>query len=164
VLDASSLSCVDFPDRYLLPGTFTDPLEATGNTLRHTLHAGEPLLESALIPEHGGELMQEAIDRDFRAYPLPSSSVSFPIGELWAGSRVDVLAVSEEGALPLLENVEVLGISGRYSYPVSNEPGTVSSDSGECIILHITGEEACRLAEAQEKGKVELMLLPKNRP
>jgi pilus assembly protein CpaB len=165
ILNPSSLSTVDFPDRYLLPGTFTDPLEITGNTLRYPLKAGEPLLESSLLPPQGGGLAQNSLDDGFRAYPLPSSSVSFPVAELAEGSRVDILAVSEEVAQPVLENVEVLGLSGRYSFAGStgNDQPASTSSSAECILLQITPEEACLLAAAQERGKVELVLCPGKR-
>ncbi len=157
VLDASSLDVVDFPDVYLLPGTFTDILDATGATLRSGVRAGEPLLESALLPAEGGGLAQESLDRGFRAYPLPSSSVSFPAAELHAGSRVDIIAVPGDGAVPLLENIEVLcvhGIPSSGGDPSATAPACESA----CILLQVTSEEACRLASAQESGKVEVLL------
>lgn len=162
VLNPSSLAQVDFPDRYLLPGTFTDPLPVTGSTLRHTLRAGEPLLESALLPPHGGGLAFNSLDEGFRAYPLPASSVSFPLGELSEGSRVDVLSVSKEEARPLLENIEVLGISGRDNLTRSSQEivSSATASAGECILLQVTSEEACLLAAAQERGKVEIVLRP----
>jgi pilus assembly protein CpaB len=165
VLNPSSLSTVDFSDRYLLPGTFSDPLEITGNTLRHPLRAGEPLLESSLLAPQAGGLAQNTLDEGFRAYPLLSSSVSFPAAELSEGSRVDVLAVSKESARPVLENVEVLGISGRRSLSgsIGDDLTATTSSSGECILLQITSEEACRLAAAQENGKVEIVLRPGRR-
>lgn len=165
VLNPSSLSLVDFPDRYLLPGTFTDPIAVTGNTLRHPLRAGEPLLESALLSAQGGELAQSQLDEGFRAYPLPSSSVSFPSGELAPGSLVDILAISKEGARSLLENVEVLGLSGRHASTQSSpdEIPSAGASTVECILLKITPEEACLLAAAQETGRVEIILRPGKR-
>ncbi len=152
VLDPSSLSLVDFPDRYLLPGTFTDPLPLAGATLRHTVRSGEPLLESSLLPPSGG-IVLESLDKGFRAYPLPSSSVSFPASELPTGSRVDILAVAGGEASPLLENVEVLRVCGLP------QDGT-GGGGGGCILLQVTCEEACRLGAAQEGGKVEVLLRP----
>jgi pilus assembly protein CpaB len=165
VLNPSSLSMVDFPDLYLLPGTFCDPLEITGNTLRHPIRAGEPLLESSLLAPQAGGLAQNTLDEGFRAYPLPSSAISFPAAELCEGSRVDILAVSKEGARPLLENIEVLGLSGRHSFTgtIGDDLPATASSAGECILLQITTEEACRLAAAQESGKVEVVLRPGRR-
>ena len=164
VLDPSDLKVIDFPDRYLLPGSSTDPLLLAGSTLRHPLAEGEPLLESDLLPAGGGGLAQESLEQGFRAYPLPASSVSFPLGELAAGSRVDVLAVGEQAAVPLLENVEVLGVSGGPSSPQAAEAGyEVGGDPwSACILLQLTSEEACRLAAAQEGGKVEVLLRPRD--
>jgi pilus assembly protein CpaB len=162
VLDPSSLSLIDFPDVYLFPGTFSDPLALAGSTLRHPVKAGEPLLESALLPLSGGGLARASLDKGFRAYPLPSNSVSLPSGELYGGSRVDILAVMEDKAYPLLENVEVICVYGRLTaQPADSGSFATTVDyAGECIILQVTAEEACRLASAQEAGKVELLLRP----
>lgn len=166
VLNPSCLSTVDFPDIYLLPGTFTDPLPVTGKTLRHSLQAGEPLLESALLPPDGGGLAQSSLDEGFRAYPLPSSSVFLPTRELSGGSRVDILAVSGGEAHLILENIEVLGISGppHPSQSLDESLLTTIESPEECVLLQITAEEACRLAAAQEEGRVEIMLRPAQRP
>jgi pilus assembly protein CpaB len=159
VLDPSSLSLVDFPDIYMLPGTYTDILAVTGATLRSAIRTGEPLIESSLLPPGGGGLTLDALDRGFRAYPLTSSSVSFPAGELHAGNRVDILAISGDGAVALLENIEVLYVHGIPRYLAGDDALAASDDYvGECILLQVTCEEACRLAAAQESGKVELLL------
>lgn len=162
VLDPSCLTTVDFPDLYLLPGTFTDPLEATGGTLRSPIHAGEPLLRSSLWSPQSGGLAGGRLDKGFLAYPLPASSISLPSSELCEGSRVDLLAIRGEKAWPLLENVEVLGISGRRPATVSagTDMGSASGTAGECIMLQLTSEEACLLAAARENGKVEMALRP----
>lgn len=159
VLGPQSLSVIDFPDLYLPPGTYTDPAMVTGGTLLHAVNAGETLLESALLP-HGGGLVLHSIDKGFRAYSLPADSVSFPVGELSQGSRIDILAVTGEGAGPLLENVEVLSVFGRLIAYQGDGEGLVSpgGSAGECILLQVTPEEACRLAAAQESGKLEILL------
>lgn len=160
VLDPSCLELVDFPDVYLLPGTFTDALEVTGKTLRSAIKAGEPLLESCLLAGGGG-LARQSLDGGLRAYALPASAVAFPAGELPAGSRVDVLAVSGEVAVPILENIEVLYVYGDNLFMgegAAAEPPVEYAE--ECILLQVTSEEACRLAAAREEGAVELLLRP----
>jgi Flp pilus assembly protein CpaB len=161
VLGPSSLSLVDFPDRYLAPGMFTDPAAVSGGRLLHATGAGEPLLASALLP-HGSSLGTESLDGGFRAYPLPASSIAFPVDGLVQGVRVDILAVNEEGARTLLENVEVLCVLGRLAiYPEDGEGlSSPGGSEGECILLQVTAEEACRLAAAQESGKLEVLLRP----
>ncbi len=157
ILDSSSLTAVDFPDRYLLPGAFSDPGPLEGSALRRSLRAGEPLLESALATA-GSDLAASSLDRGFRAYPLPASCVSFPVWELSRGSRVDVLAVYGDGAMPVLENVEVLGVPVRFAETGTAAEGVV--DPSPCILLQLTSEEACRLAAAREAGTVEVLLRP----
>lgn len=162
VLNPSSISLVDFPDTYLLPGTFTDPQAVTGKTLRHGVEEGEPLLESALLSPHDGGLIQSALDEDFRAYPLPISSVAFPVKELSQGSRVDVLAIAGGEARYILENVEVLGVSVPSLVTTATEESYIPAAdlSDGCILLQITAEEGCRLAAAQEEGRVEILMRP----
>ena len=162
VLNPSSLAVVDFPDIYLLPGTFTDPQAITGMTLRHGVEEGEPLLESALLSPHDGGLIQNALDEDFRAYPLPISSIAFPAGELSQGSRVDVLAMAGGEARLILENVEVIGVSFPSMVATTSEEGyiPVVDPSQGCILLQITCEEGCRLAAAQEEGRIEILMRP----
>ncbi|MEW6553824.1 MAG: Flp pilus assembly protein CpaB [Actinomycetota bacterium] len=159
VLDPSSLRLIDFPDLYLLPGTYTDTAMVAGSTLRCAVSAGEPLLDSSLLPRGGGSLTMDALDKGFRAYALAASAVAFPAAELHAGCRVDILAVTGEGAAPLLENVEVIMVHGLPT-SAGSEAGPVASQdyAGGSILLQVTGEEACRLAAAQEGGRVELLL------
>jgi Flp pilus assembly protein CpaB len=158
-IDSSCLSTVDFPDRYLLPGTFSDPSQLNGSTLRCGMASGEPFLASSLLNPGAGSLAQNSLDPGFRAYPLPASSVSFPVSELSQGARVDIIFIGKEVTRTLLENVGVIGISGRKATPDSTAYAA-SEPNGACIILQLTGEEACRLAGAEEEGKVELVLRP----
>jgi len=161
VLDPSCLTLVDFPDRYLLPGTCTDPSGLSGVSMRHALRAGEPLLESAMMLPGSGSITCESLDRGFRAYPLPSSSISFPASELPAGSRVDILAIADEGVDLVLENVEVLSVYGMSFHVPSGDSQIVAPDSSaDCVLLQLTGEEACMLASARQNGEVEILLRP----
>ena len=160
VLDPSCLEMVDFPDVYLLPGTFSDTLEVSGAALRCAMRAGEPLLESCLL-RRGDGLARQSLDGGFRAYALPASAVAFPAGELPAGSRVDLLAVRAEVASPLLENIEVLCVYGDSRWAGEGAAGAAVGDRADaCILLQVTSEEACRLAAAREEGAVELLLRP----
>ncbi|OFW60497.1 MAG: Flp pilus assembly protein CpaB [Actinobacteria bacterium RBG_19FT_COMBO_54_7] len=157
-LDSSCFSAIDFPDRYLLPGTFTDTSQLSGNSLRYNLTAGEPFLESSLLRPQSGGLAQNALDPGFRAYPLPAGAVSFPVSELSEGTRVDVIAVGKQATRPLLENVEVLGVSGKKSTVSGDNYVGAAQSEDPCILLQLTCDEACRLALAEEEGKVELIL------
>jgi pilus assembly protein CpaB len=157
-LDSSCLSTVDFPDRYLLPGTFTEASQLNGSTLRCGLAAGEPFLESSLLDPGAGGLTQNSLDPGFRAYPLPSSSVSFPVDELSQGARVDIIAIGKDMTRMLLENVEVLGVAGRKRSSDGGGYSLAQETNETCILLQLTQEEACRLAAAEEEGKVEVVL------
>lgn len=161
VLDPSCLSLVDFPDRYLLAGTCTDSSALTGATMRHALRAGEPLLESALLTPDSISTTCASLDMGFRAYPLPSSSVSFPPRELTAGSRIDILAANDAGVDLILENVEVLSVYGASVHATGNDPTFTGDGSGSCILLQLTCEEACSLAAARQRGEVEVLLRPR---
>lgn len=159
VVDPSSLRLADFPENYLFPGAFTDPGEVIGSSLRGAVSEGEPLLASSLLSpgEHG--LARSSLGRDFRAYPLPATAVAFPAVELREGSHVDILALTGDVAVLLLENVEVICVYGGRVFAMQ-ESAELSSASSPCIILKLTPEEACRLAAARGRGEVEIMLRP----
>ncbi|MBC7230865.1 MAG: Flp pilus assembly protein CpaB [Actinobacteria bacterium] len=159
VIGPASLRVVDFPEGYLLPGTFTDPTEVTGCLVRAPLGEGEPLLASVLLPPGESGLAHAGLERDFRAFPLPAAAVSFPVGELREGSRVDVLAVHADSVELLLENVEVICVHGD-GLGLTEGNGPVAAESSACILLKLTPEEACRLAAARKGGEVELLLRP----
>lgn len=162
VLDSSSLESVPFPDRYLLPGTYTDPSQVTGRSLSRPVGRGEPILESALF-SFAEEETWAALDPGFRAFPLPSGAITFPLSRIPADGRVDVIFVEGDSARLGMENVKVVGISANAdtSAPVGGNALGASSWSSGCVLLEVTPEEACRLASALEEGRVEIMLRPR---
>lgn len=159
VIDTASLRLVDFPERYLLSGFFTDPGEVVGGSLLSAVGEGEPLLATSLLSPGEGGFPDSSLEREFRAYPLPASSVSFPAAGLREGSRVDILALAGEAATILLESVEVINVYGGHDAFVEGNAAALDGAS-PCILLKLTPEEACRLAGAREGGDVELLLRP----
>lgn len=163
VLDGSSLQLVPFPDRYLLPGTFTELSPLTGRRLSHPVRQGEPILESALL-SGGMEELQESVAPGFRAFPLPQEAVNFPLSFLPPRGRVDILFVEGSMARLGLENVRVLSAapaaeSGGSSWETPS--GLSSSAKDICLLLEVTPEEACLLAAALKEGGVEVILRPR---
>jgi len=161
VLDSSSLQLVPFPDRYLLPGTYTEVSQVSGRRLSHPVRQGEPVLESALL-QGGDEEMRDSLTPGFRAFPLPQEAVNFPISRLPPQGRVDIVFVEGESARLGLENVKVLGTTAAEGASFHRESASGSpSGSASCLILEVTPEEACLLAAALEGGRVELLLCPR---
>lgn len=157
VLDSSSLKLVPFPDKYLLPGTYTDLSRLSGRRLAHPVREGEPVLESALLS--GGDEARESLTPGFRAFPLPQEAAHFPFPSLTPEERVDIVFVEGDSARLGLENVKVLGSMAVEnlvsSWRPSSEPGPASSG---CLLLEVTPEEACRLAAVLKAGRVEILL------
>jgi Flp pilus assembly protein CpaB len=163
VLDASSVTTVDFPDRYLPAGTFTDPSDVVGCAVHQPHLAGEPILESSLFPGGRSVLASLAVPEDFCAFPLPASATSFPVHLLYPGCRVDILQADDGEARPILREVEVLLVeTGPAGVPGEETASYAGMES--CVFLEVTMEEACRLAGALEAGAVEVVLLSPRRP
>lgn len=162
LLDGSSLQLVPFPDRYLLPGTFTELSGVSGRRLSRPVRQGEPILESALLSGVTEEL-QEVVTPGFRAFPLPQEAVSFPLSFLPPRGRVDILFVEGDLARLGLENVRVLGttlaVGGDLEWGAPQGSSSLADDA--CLLLEVTPEEACRLAAALKEGGVEVMLRPR---
>lgn len=164
MLDASSIDLVPFPDKYLLPGTFTDTAEVSGRILRCSLRRGEPLLESAVLSSQERTTLQYELDAGLRAFPLPCEAVAFPPPLLAAGSRVDIICSCGGFSRLAMEDIGVLEVYDLSSPAHSQGPGGDALPGnwtgGGCILLAVTPEEACELAAALENGKVELALRP----
>ncbi len=155
-LDPSSLQLVPFPDRYLLPGTFTDPSPLSGQRLARGVRQGEPILESALLSA-GGEELSEVLTPGFRAFPLPQETAGFPFHAILPGSRVDLVFVEGEAARLGLEDVKVIGSAAAAgsSLDLSSDP---ADQPCGCLLLEVTPDEACLLASALKAGRVEVLL------
>jgi Flp pilus assembly protein CpaB len=158
VLDSSSLQLVPFPDRYLLPGTYTELSRVSGRRLARPVRQGEPILESALLSSEGEEAC-ESITPGFRAFPLPQEATNFPLSSLPPEGRVDIVFVEGDSARLGLENVKVLGMTATENSASSWESssGSTPLPSG-CLLLEVTPEEACLLATALKEGRVEVLL------
>lgn len=160
VLDPSSLQQVPFPDKYLLPGTFTEISRLTGRRLARPVRQGEPVLESALFS--GDAEARESLAPGFRAFPLPQEAANLPFSSLVPEERVDLVFLEGDSARLGLEDVKVLGTIAAENlastWQSSNEQGTSPPD---CLLLEVTPEEACRLAAALKGGRVEVLLRPR---
>ncbi len=168
VLDAASLDLVPFPDRYLLPGTFTDRAEVSGRVLRYPVRQGEPLLASAILSPQEGPWATSALDAGLRAFPLPCEAVAFPPSQLTEGSRVDVVCSRGGSSRLALENIKVVAVfdpaSTAYAGGAGEEAHSGNWTSAGCILLAVTPEESCELATALEDGRVEIALRPAREP
>lgn len=161
VLDSSSLQLIPFPDRYLLPGTYTDPEQVFGRRLYRPLREGEPVLESALLPGGWKEVL-ESLTEGFRAFPIPQEAVDYPFSCLPPQGRVDILFKEGDPARLGLENVRVLGTTTTSGSDDSTwEAAGSASPSEGCLLVEVTAEEACRLAAALRDGGVEIILRPR---
>lgn len=164
-LDPASLDLVPFPERYLLPGTFTNTEEVSGRVLRYPVRQGEPLLAGAVLSSQEGAWAASALETGFRAYPLPFEAVAFPPSQLTTGSRVDVVCSGGGSSRLAMENIGILGVFDPASPAYAGEEAASGNWTRDgCILLEVTPEEACELAAALENGRVELVLCPAREP
>lgn len=122
-----------------------------GARLATRVASGSSLLWSDLDIAQGGRSLSSLVRAGMRAYALSARNVTFD-GLLRAGDRVDVLWTGNDGSrtVTLLENILVLA-SGRGDDQIE---GLASGT----LALSVTAEAAERLAYAEQRGRLTLIL------
>jgi len=152
---------VEWPRDYLPTGVVGATNLVRDRVTRRAISAGEPLLESALLPIGAEAGLHAMISRDRRAISVQVDAVIGVAGWVKPGSRVDVLAtlqrVDWERPLPftkvILQDVKVLAIDQELEKVDSGSAEVVS-----VVTLEVTPEEAQGLAYAANEGALQLAL------
>lgn len=161
VLVESRVEVVDWPTAYLPEGVIDDPSRVRDRVLRRAILEGEPLLESALLPEGAEAGLHSLIRRDRRAMSVEVDAVIGVAGWVKPGTRVDVLAtvrrVDWERPVPysqvILQDVLVLAIDQKLEQADAGEAEIVS-----VVTLEVTPDQAQRLAYVAAEGTLQLAL------
>jgi len=152
---------VEWPRDYLPSGVVGATNLVRDRVTKRAISAGEPLLESALLPIGAEAGLHAMISRDRRAISVQVDAVIGVAGWVKPGSRVDVLAtlrrVDWERPLPftkvILQDVKVLAIDQELEKVDSGSAEVVS-----VVTLEVTPEEAQSLAYAANEGALQLAL------
>jgi Flp pilus assembly protein CpaB len=146
----------------LVGGAFTDPGALRGQVATTDIYKGQQLTSADFAP--GADPITSELDGTDRAISIPLDAAHGNIGNIHAGSRVDVLGglnaeISGGAARPILDvlarDVLVLAAPDK---PASS--GVGSSSTTNQVELRVRDVEASRIALASDQGKVWLTIRP----
>jgi pilus assembly protein CpaB len=145
---------------YFLKGT-TDPATLVGKVVRHTIMAGQPVPQSALVGPGESGFLAAALSPGMRAITVPVSDTTSVAGFVFPGDRIDLILTQEVAGgdgLPLktsetiVRNLRVLAIDQR----VDNT--TTQAQVGRLATLEVTPKLVEKIAVAQTIGGLSLSL------
>jgi pilus assembly protein CpaB len=157
VVHGRQLATVDWPTDYVPQGAHSDPAQLEGRVLRRPLAAGEPVLESALLPEGSRAGLISVIEPSHRAVSVRVDPVIGVAGFVAPGARVDVLVTIENDAKivtkAVLQDLQVLAIDQKLEESKEGEPMLV-----QVVTLETSPKDAEKLTFASHNGKLQLAL------
>lgn len=157
VLNPQELTTVDWPIEFVPQGAFSAPEQLQGRVLRRPLAAGEPVLESALLPEGSQGGLVSVIDPTRRAVSVKVDPVIGVAGFVKPGAQVDVVATIKRDREPytkaILQDVKVLAIDQKLEEVPGGDPQLVN-----VVTLEVSTVQAEKLTFAAHEGKLQLAL------
>jgi pilus assembly protein CpaB len=160
-LTSSHLDTVEWPVNLVPKGTFSGKDAVEGRVLRHSLAAGEPIFELALLPKGSDAGLVSVISHNLRAVSVKVDAIIGVAGFVTPGSRVDVLATFRQSGSDsknsiskvILQNVPVLAIDQKMEEVKNGEPELVS-----VVTLEVSPEQAEELTYSAHEGRLQLAL------
>jgi pilus assembly protein CpaB len=158
-IDLAKVKVVTWPALEATPqGFFSEPSALSGRVLARSLVAGEPVLESSLLPQGAEPGLGALIQESSRAISVQVDDFVGVGGFLQPGSKVDVFATySVDGqnnrrTEAILQNVRVLAVDVRV------EKGDGSAQPAKVVTLEVSPRQARTLTQAEHDGKLKLAL------
>ncbi len=144
---------------YYLKGA-VDPATLVGKVVRHTVMAGQPVAQGALIGPGENGFLAAALGPGMRATTISLSDTSGIAGFLFPGDRVDVILTQEvSGDGPslrtsetIVRNLRVLAVDQRM------DDTTTEAKVGRTATLEVTPKLAEKIAVAETIGTLSLSL------
>ncbi|MCB9989624.1 MAG: Flp pilus assembly protein CpaB [Rhodospirillales bacterium] len=179
-LTDSNVKWQDWPKDAVFPGAIVrkgeqKPGEAVSGRLRRNMAEGEPITETALVPEKEGNFMAASLAEGMRAVAVDVKAADLAGGFIGPGDYVDVIltyksSIRAQGddvvarntiernldklaTETVLENVRVLAV-GRSAERDDDE----NSKVGKTVTLELDRKGAEVMALASEMGEVRLAL------
>jgi len=160
LLNERELVTVDWPLDYVPQGAYSNPSQLHGRVLRRPLGAGEPVLESALLPEGAQGGLVSVIDPNLRAVSVRVDPVIGVAGFIKPGAHVDVITTlkridvdNNPYSKAILQDVQVLAIDQKLEEAKEGEPQIV-----QVVTLAVDTQQAEKLTYAAHEGKLQLAL------
>jgi pilus assembly protein CpaB len=159
-LEEKALDTFEWPENHLPSGALLSGLEASGRILRRPLVAGEPVLESALLPVGAAGGLSSVIDPERRGVSVKVDQVIGVAGFVKAGAHVDVIATLRRAggddvahSSVILQNIPVLAADQKMQTASDGQPELVN-----VVTLSVNPDEAQRLVHGAHEGKLQLAL------
>jgi Flp pilus assembly protein CpaB len=155
LFDVTDVSEVDASE-----GAFADPAALRGQVANEAIYEGEQLTASSF--SSGADPIAGRLEGVQRALAIPVSEAEGNVGQLDAGSRIDVLGgfnAEQSGGRTrpvmdvLARNVLVLKV------PDATDSSTSNNDDRQ-VVVRVTDVEASRIAFASDTGQIWLTVRP----
>jgi pilus assembly protein CpaB len=158
IVHSRELATVDWPIAYVPQGAHSDPAQLEGRVARRPLAAGEPVLESALLPQGSAAGLVSVIDPTRRALSVKVDPVIGVAGFVTPGAHVDVLVtIARPDGDPVskivLQDVEVLAIDQKLEEAKEGEPELV-----QVVTVETSPTDSEKLTHAAHEGRLQLAL------
>jgi pilus assembly protein CpaB len=140
-------------------GAHSDPSTLEGRVLRRPLAAGEPVLETALLPEGARAGLISVIDPTHRAISVRVDPVIGVAGFVVPGSHVDVIVTlmrdsdNKPVSKAILQDVQVLAIDQKLEEAKEGQPELV-----QVVTLETSPQQSEKLTYAAHQGRLQLAL------
>lgn len=157
-LVAQDVLMVAWPVEHVPAGAVADPNQLLDRVVSRAVSEGEPLLESALLPEGSAAGLPALISPDHRAISVKVDAVVGVAGFVQPGARVDVLATfrnTSGGNFSnlILQDVRVLAVDQTMDIEKDGAPKVVN-----VATLEVSPGEAERLVHSAHEGRLQLAL------
>jgi pilus assembly protein CpaB len=159
LLNERELATVEWPIEFVPKGAYGNPSQLQDRVLRRPLSAGEPVLESALLPEGAQGGLVSVIDPSQRAVSVRVDQVIGVAGFVTPGASVDVLTTLKRDSDAkvfskiVLQDVQVLAIDQKLEESNEGEPHLV-----QVVTLEVSPEQSEKLTYVSHNGKLQLAL------
>jgi pilus assembly protein CpaB len=144
----ADLEVVQVPKQSVPEGSFSDPEEIIGSTIKQRVYKGDTLLEQRLLNEPGS-LLAAKLEPGKRAITINVNETSGVSGFLLPGSWVDVIATSDGQARTLLQRLKIIAVGQQL------DSGSGQAVQTRAVTLEVTSKQAEILASA---GPLRLVL------
>jgi pilus assembly protein CpaB len=157
-LGAQDVLMVEWPLEHVPGGAVADANRLLDRVVSRAVSEGEPLLESALLPEGSAAGLPALISPDHRAVSVKVDAVIGVAGFVQPGARVDVLATFRNTSggnfsNVILQDVRVLAVDQTMDSEKDGAPKVVN-----VATLEVDPNEAERLVHSAHEGRLQLAL------
>lgn len=155
-LEETHLKLIDWSGSDVPRGAFNKTADIIGKITKNNFYPGEVITQQRVAEHLGGSTLSSLITENHRAISIRVNDVVGVAGFILPGNRIDILLVKKAGknakAQTILENIKVLAVDQEASTN-KEKPAVVRA-----VTLELTPEDAERITEATQEGKIQLTL------